>query len=458
MIVIHHPFIRSTRVSYFALASFLSITLLRSFGSTLFIPFVPDQASQSLSETRMPMSIQVPRPSSFWSNLPFAYHASTSSASLVSTPLTTAVQPDPRLIQQALATLSALVLPESPTVVTATTNTAPSAGDTTTDPGHTKPCCALSIRNKHVALSVPVSHQESHPSIARKLRHKLLRINKTDNTELKTITASVADPAHNCTCSLSTIAKSQALELIGKTFAPLAIYSSHIASFFSPVLARLESELGAIHQNVVRTIHTSVNMTRTSITTAARGAQIVKSSFSHFFSSHTPSASEEIARASAMFDTLSEYVEGHLEALEEQAEAMQEKSMESIYQAKRGLNRLMRDLKTLRGIDDKKISTDVEKDGPLPFSHMQEKSSSKRYVQRLKGRIGSDGKGDTKRRRRDHSSRERRKERKLERGLKKDGEVLHPIPNMEKPSRGKRILDQIHHCLHSEKGAMALVL
>ncbi|WWC58413.1 uncharacterized protein I303_100953 [Kwoniella dejecticola CBS 10117] len=422
----------STRVSYFALASFLSITLLRSFGSSFFVPFVPEPKEYSSATTSTVSPTQV-KSTSFWDHLPFASPASTSSESSVSTTPITAVQPDPRLIQQALATLSSLVLPETMPLSTASTKKDADEQQETTQRGFIKPCCALSIRNNVVALSIPSTSQASRSSITKKLTQKLLRTNKTDNiTSLDATSAQVA--AQNCTCSLSTLAHSSIHDIIDKAFGSVSAYTIYLASVFGPIIATLEKELGSTYSFVARTVRIGVNTTRTSINTAARGAHVLKNSLSDFFASHAPSASEELSKASAMFDSLSEYVEERFEALEEQAEVMQEKSIESLYQAKRGLDRLISDLKKFRGIEDK-TSTDVEKDGPLPFAHMKHSPTSHRRRHTREGKLKS------------RVRREGRRDKKMQGNWIKDkkDEVLHPMPPMEKPSRKRKILDQIHH-------------
>nr|XP_019049036.1 hypothetical protein I302_02816 [Kwoniella bestiolae CBS 10118]OCF27966.1 hypothetical protein I302_02816 [Kwoniella bestiolae CBS 10118] len=435
----------STRVSYFALVSFVSITLIRSFGSNLFVPFVPDARTERASIATTAVSVETPKSSSFWDHLPFASPASTSSVSAASTP-TTAVQPDPRLIEQALATLSSIHdrLSSAASIKPTADTTAHESSKHIREGNHNSrsstSCCSLSVRNNNVALTVPpsVNPPESKVSIAKKITQKLLGANKTDEPDVNTTPATQASPP-DCSCSLSTIVRCQVFDRIVGPVKFYAIASSqYVDGIFSPILQILVERTAQLFSS-------KTNTTAAAVDRASRGAVLLKDGIGNFFISHVPSANtESLARASAMFDSLSEYVESRLDALsdslDEQVETMQEKSMDSIVKAKKGLDRLISDFKAYRGIEDdgksKARSTDVGKDGPLPFAKMESPCKA--------------ASGGCKRTRRGEARKEKRM---LKREMRLRGkEVNINIPPMEKPSRGKRFMDMVHH------GAMAFVL
>lgn len=146
-------------------------------------------------------------------------------------------------------------------------------------------------------------------------------------------------------------------------------------------------------------------------------------------------------------ENLSEHLEQQANALaalvEEQTTIMQEKSIDSLKQAKRGLNKLIAEVrKTTQDGDQGKLrQSNVGKEGPMPFTRMRNRAKrpalvrSSRQYQRQ--RSGQD---------------ERRPDR------------LFPPPEI--PSRGRRFLDMVHHVGRHEigfgadpsKGAVALVL
>ncbi|KAK6905518.1 hypothetical protein I203_106347 [Kwoniella mangroviensis CBS 8507] len=433
----------STRVSYFALASILSVALIRTFGSNMFVPFVPDYKDSATDIGTTSMPLETPKSSSFWGHLSFASHASTSSASSASTP-TTAAQPDPRLIEQALSTLSSIhVRLSSAAIIKPTADTGYQKTDKDdkarrNNARSSTSCCSLSVRDNNVALTVPpAAHPpDSRVSLARKFTQKLLRVNKTDGPDMNTTSTSSA-PVVDCSCSLSTIVQSQILERIIRPAKAYALTTSRY----------IDAVLGPILHSTGRLLGSGLYATNQALHQASRGANALKNRIKHFFTSHSPSSKEEsLARASAMFDSLSEYVETRLDALsdslDEQADIMHEKSMDCIIKAKKGLDRFISDYKAYRGAEGdgqpKIKSTDVEKDGPLPFTHMD---SSCQLAK------GGEGCKKTRRGQARHEKRMLKQEWRL-RGKK----VNMNIPPMEKLSRGKKFMDMLHH------GAMALVL
>ncbi|WWD09221.1 hypothetical protein V865_007343 [Kwoniella europaea PYCC6329] len=431
----------STRVSYFALASILSVALIRTFGSNMFVPFVPDYKDPATDIGTTSMPLETPISSSFWDHLSFSSPAATSSASSASTPIT-AVQPDPRLIEQALSTLSSIhdrlssAASIKPTADTAYQKPDKDDKARSTNARSSTSCCSLSVRDNNVALTVPPAAQppDSRVSLARKFTQKLLRVNKTDGPDTNTTTTSSA-PVVDCSCSLSTIVQSQILERVVRPAKAYALTTSRY----------IDAVLGPMLHSTVRLLGSGLHGTNQALHQASRGANAVKNRIRDFFTSHSPASKQEsLARASAMFDSLSEYVETRLDALsdslDEQADIMHEKSMDCIIKAKKGLDRLISDYKAYRGIEDdsqlKLKSTDVEKDGPLPFTHMDSSCKS------TKGGCKKTERGQA-----------RHDKRMLRKGLRLRGKKVNMnIPPMEKSSRGKRFMDMLHH------GAMALVL
>ncbi|WWC86065.1 uncharacterized protein L201_000936 [Kwoniella dendrophila CBS 6074] len=487
-----------TRVSYFALASFLSVTLLRTFGSNLFVPFVAEPTIKT-QPTESILSAEVTRSSSIWDRVPFVSPFALSSLNSPNEPTHTAVQPDARLIDQAFSTLSSIhqrlssAATDSPSSLNVQKegSTSEKKQKDVTSRSSTS-CCSISVRNNNVALTIPplTRQPDGKASIARRLSRKLLRVNKTDHSE-SNATAPAQSPNPSCTCSLSTTAQNVVYDRLATIFGPASIYglatTHHLGHILQPILANLEAELRLLYSLTSQIIRQGITVSNATIHQAAKGAVIAMTSVDNtvhrindiahnFFTSHTPfTRNQPLASASDMLDSVSDYIETHFDALadslEEQAENMQEKSWDHIYKARRGLDRLIRDYKKMRGVEDEiqVHFTDIEKDGPLPFSHMKRKRS---------GNEGSQ-EGGLRPTRRGEARKERRKERKvMEKALRGNKVKIvpppPPIPPMEKSSKGKTLLDMVHHVSivglsfviacelnanhNYKKGAMALVL
>ncbi|WRT63961.1 uncharacterized protein IL334_000888 [Kwoniella shivajii] len=463
----------STKISYIALASLFSIALLRSFGSTFCIPFVPD--SKDISEPKVvptTISESLPRSASFWDHLPFASPATTASVAIDPSTSASVVQSDTRLIQQALSTLASIhdKLSSAAVKIPATEQSAIHSQPTSKiEPSGSRSstsCCSLSVRNTNVALTIPpaVHPPDSRVSMARKFTQKLLGINKTEGVEKPNATEIQASTP-NCTCSLSTVVQTEILERLTRISRPALAYAATTSRCLSNVLGllinALEKDMNEIYHLSGNIVKTTIATSETAIHRAAKGAAVsreivatalrkVQTQIYSFFTSHSPGSKDEsLARASAMLDSLSEYVEDRLDVLsdtlEEQANNMQEKSMDSIYKAKKGLDRLIQEAKKMRGVEEEKVrSTDAEKDGPLPFTHM----SSRPFMGRKeRARYHRPRRGDKRK-----EKREEREGVDQELRGKKVNIITHPMPPMEKPSKGKRLLDMVHH------GAMAFVL
>ncbi|OCF38561.1 hypothetical protein I317_07671 [Kwoniella heveanensis CBS 569] len=470
----------STGMSILALASVLSLALFRSFGPSSLISAVTQQTQeQAAAPATFTTPASTEKPSSIWDTLPFLpISLATTSALAASSP--TAKQPELQVIKQALSTLSTLqdrlssaanrASKTDPTVMKDEAPIMPQDQNLRTSTS----CCSVSIRDDQVALTSRVSVTEKHTSLARKLTEKLLGVNRTAETAVNVSTAGV-NPSPNCTCSLSTYFQSQVLARIAATFVSTRYYTlttaQYLGHIFGPILASIEQEISVL-ANLTR-LYTSaaLSTSRSSLFQAAQGAAIIHERINHtmrratdgissyFTARNSGQQAQDSASAQDLLDSLSEYVETRLDGLSDmiadEAQAMQERGWDCIYQAKSGLDKLISDIKKLHPKSDKSgneatskavsaAEAQVDKDGPLPFAHMEVHPPVARLGRR--GRTAVQDRSGT--RARGSARRERRQERRyVERKLrgKKVNVIVPPIPAPEKPSRAKRVMDLVHH-------------
>ncbi|KAK8865754.1 hypothetical protein IAR55_000901 [Kwoniella newhampshirensis] len=363
---------------------------------------------------------------------------------------------DLQIIKQALSTFSTPSKKAEMALQASTTNTPRAGADMKEVPrrptsGSSTSCCSVAVRRDQVvALTVPPSTTPfDHRSMAEKWSQKLLGSEQPKTFRQKNVSSSIV-PKPDCACDLLTMLRSEVLSRLRGIAQPTKTYalmtSRYIDYLLGPIFASLDKELGDLLNFVLRLGKLASSASHTVFSRASRGAIVLssnlrqtQSNISNFFTSHKPASGEEsLARAQAMLDTLSDYVEARLDGLsemiEEQADTMQEKGMDSIKKAKRGLDKLIRDAKRL-GKDGQgkamQIKMDVGKDGPLPFKQMTSKREKRaKHVHR--------------------SGRRKIEERDVRLKKFEIPKVSYPPP--QPPSRAKRIFDMIHH------GAVALVV
>ncbi|WVF70749.1 hypothetical protein IAT40_005543 [Kwoniella sp. CBS 6097] len=477
----------TTPMSLLALASVLSLALYQSLGpnAVLFSLSQPSQPGVT-APTSVTTPVHTVKPPSIWDSLPFL-PISLVSTSTPAASSPTAIQPDLQVIRHALSTLSTLQ-----DKLSSAANRA-----STTDPIKTKQeapiapkdqnlrsstsCCSVSIRDDRVSLTVSGPAAENEISLAKRITQKLLGADKTGET-VETATAAETTASPDCTCSLSTYTQTEFLARIASTFASGRYYalttSQYFSHIFGPLLASLEHELAALANLTRRYTSAASSVSRSALNNASREATYVvgrvntavhraTNDMSSFFTSRKDGRQDQPGpSAHDLLDSLSEYVEARLDGLSdmiaEEAEVMQEKGWDCIYQAKSGLDRLISDVKKLhpkikegdgKTTKPKAASSEVEveTDGPLPFAHMEVHKPITRLSRRERSQDGPGARART----RGLARRERREERRyVERKLrgKKVNVIVPPIPAPEKPSKAKRMMDLVHH------GAMALVI
>ncbi|WWD18065.1 hypothetical protein CI109_102512 [Kwoniella shandongensis] len=453
-------------MSVFALTSVLSLALYRTLGpSALLPPYNKGANDPATAAPTTPTPAVTHKPFSIWDHLPLSPLAATSlTSSSADSAKTTGVIADLQLIKQALSTLST---PHSkgqiPPAASTTDVPHKRVEDSVSPPSRhlarsSTSCCSVSIRNNDVALTVsPENMPINHRAKARKWSRKLLRAEQPEKLQPENDT-SAPTTSPGCSCSFSTAVRSEVaarLQSLAKPVKTYALISTHYLDyFFGPFLAALDKELGDLLRLAIDLGKFASYTSQTVLSQASRGAVVSQAAtrsmvervhrrMSNFFSVHNPAPSEEsLARIQAMLDNLSHYVEARLDSLseiiEDRTDTMQEKGMESIKKAKKGLNKLITEAKRLGkdGADDKvvHVKMDVEKDGPLPFRQMGSRRQRQvpRTLRRKSGRGCKAAAKETKKK------------------IVAKTEFSFPPP--EVPSRARRIFDMIHHA------AVALVV
>ncbi|WVR05717.1 hypothetical protein IAU60_002741 [Kwoniella sp. DSM 27419] len=459
----------SKRVSFLALASVLSLALFRTFGSGAFdkLPYLKyvfnaERHIDGVSESSLP---QTNGASPLWDSLTLSSTRSEQLHAPIETSPRKGDHPDIKIIKHALSTLSnfqdklSSVASRSPVSSQAPDHTVTrDLAQPAIRPGGS--CRSVALRNDKVALIVANAHPREHRSFAKKFTDKLLGHPMPDEPSLRAVDPNQARPVQ-CSCEVS-VMSDLALRITTTFDSAQRTASAIVCSFqhhFNPVLRSLERDFGIIwamsHSasqdalaRAVRGATIATKLARNAYLRAIQGVSALVKSTSHSIRS---TSADEAARAQALIESLSEYIEDRFDSLseliEEQAEAMHERSVDSIHKAKQGLNRLLREAKMLQSGTQQAgaaaTSSDVGNDGPLPFAHMSRMWRLGRQTVR----------GESRPRWSDQGRSQRRGQRRHERTLGKQrlmGKAVR-LPPPEKPSL-KRFMDAVHH------GAMAFVI
>ncbi len=442
-------------MSVLALASVLSLALLRSFGPGASpIIDVIEEESPGLSDLQTTsVSTTTGKAFSIWDHLPILPAATITAVETTSVaPIATHLIPDLQLIKQALSSFSTnsdKVAAPDPAITKS--GAIGETVESSTHPRHKRrqamsstTCCSLSTRDSQVALTtVTTALSTANSSWPKTLRQRIMR--GPTNTTIVNVRASTP----SCPCSLSQHVRSEMMSRIGLTFGPMAQYaasaSRYLDRFYAPALAELQKELGELLEMARTIAKTTSTLSQLLVNRAVRGVVVSRAALNSATSrlrQHLPTPAvsrkitnttaehtviqEAIAVTRANIDNLSDYVESQATALSEFVEEhtiiMQEKGMESLKQAKKGLDKLIAEAKkiTRDPVEEKITSTDVSKRGPMPFwgTGMRADRPPLSRSSRLH--------------RRHHSKRTERRPK-------------GSFPPPEIPSRGRRFLDMVHH-------------
>ena len=431
--------LRSVRVSVLALASLLSIGLLGSVGK---LPGTSlDRKNPAVDSSASAASSPLPSASrtSIWEHFAVSpVLLTTSTSSVVATPSSTGKIPDLQLIKQALSTLSTtfnVVAPVDPDTTPSTSKYSEEEDDETRTKTKSRrrrtsvnvSCCAVSVRDTNTGLSVrPTQYSlittdtSWKSSIARKLR----RSPANDSTP----NATHATP---CSCELSEhlgmAFTTSVLRGISFTRHQSSLLAQYLGTVYAPAMLELQREWQELLALLRTMSEASSTLTQFIIRRAARGISISRKALDATSTTlranmpeiHKPQVDPEtIAKAKAKAKVLSEYVESQAvsmaEYLEEQTTAIQEKSLESLKQAKRGLDRLVVEAR-------KVINDDLAEFSTLSLKGKLESKRGRSARNRSRKLTGAKSRGAKERRR------------------------ATRIPPPQKPSKGRKLLDMIHH-------------
>ena len=381
------------------------------------------------------------------------------------TPQSTPFIPDLQVIKQALSTFSTSPNKATPAEPLTTDSKMKEgvnveAGEGTSHPrrkrkasGASDPCCALSVRNKNDALigipsrpSALIATDQSRPNLVR----RMFRATPNLSEPAVQIENETDQPA-NCSCDVMQRPATELLvSWLAKTIkdygGPVALYSAtalqHINEIYEPVMAELQKEYRELVELFRSVAEASSTLSEFLIRRAARGVSVSRQAMERATSSlrqrmpEIPKPlidQEAIARARQRIDNLHEYVEEQAaslaEYMEEQSIIVHEKSMESLKQAKKGLDKLIIEARRMvDGQDKAKTETNVHDEGPMPFLQMEaEGGGPKRWKDRIR------------------SSRKRRRESRSAIGEARRRVHAHRRVPPEEPSRARKLLDAIHH-------------
>ena len=348
--------------------------------------------------------------------------------------------PDLQIIKQALSTFStksAKGVPAEPMTTDQVDNKGEVGRAPRRKPENSSLCCALSIPNEHVALTVatvPGGLSTVDGSWAKTIRRKVLRGPANDTR----VVANTTKPLEPCLRSLSYDLRSGLLASIVTSLGPIQQYTLSatrmIVTIYGPAMAELKKEFGELLALTKAMAETTSTLTEFVIRRAARGVAVsrrVLDEATNSLRQHIPPLPqgpivdhEAVARARAQIDTLSVYVEDQAAAmavyLEEQSALMHEKGMESLKQAKRGLDKLIDEArKVVDGEEHDKLAS-VHAAGPMPFAQMGGRKWRPVQLSRME------------------SVKERTR-----RAWRREGRSGHPPP--DRPSIGRNIFDMVHH-------------
>jgi hypothetical protein len=301
--------------------------------------------------------------------------------------------------------------------------------------------------------------------------------------------------AQPCDCGLGTYTGTQALNRIIASFPPIYKYalaaSDYLGQIYGPALAELHQEFNELMSLFKTIAETTSTLSEFVIRRAARGVSVSRQaleSASQRIKEHMPPMPpmppmphphvphvdpEALIKAREKIDTLSEFVEDQAAMLadyvEEQTTLVQEKSMQSLRQAKRGLDKLIGEARQAIGGSAGEANQGVNADigGELGRVRVQDLPGSRWHAARAaRGRRPV---------RQQRSARPRAKivDRVKERRARRMGpgqdQPRPPVEvHMEERSRAGKVWDAIHHvsateglrrtAYHLSQGAMALVV
>lgn len=475
---------RSVHVSVLAMASLVSLALLRAYGplgvnGPLFQPTTAPAVPTVLFGGR----------TSVWDRFASTpVEVSTTVAQSAATaPATTPLIPDLYLIKQALSTFS--TQPAKPIA-----EGGPKCQDeadrlvTTmarkrkaTLPSNS--CCAVSVRNTNHGLIVPPK-PHSDP-IWRRTLDRMVRLNATSVNATTNTESNESVHAEPCDCSLGVFTGSQVLNRIVASVPPIYHYAlaatEYLGQIYRPALAELRKEFTELLSLFKALAETTSTLSEFVIRRAARGVGVSRQALelaSQHVKDHMPPIPhphmhvdpEAVAKAKKKVDTLSEFVEDQAAMLadyvEEQTALLQEKSMESLRQAKRGLHKLIGETRKAIGDDSIEMRGDASSDvdRALDRIRVQDLPGSRWRAREARGRRNVKEQRNTRPRVKVVDRvRERRTRRK---GPEHSGPRVEV--RMEERSRAGKVWDAIHHVSLSEsrrriahqssQGAMALVV
>ncbi|KAK4685824.1 hypothetical protein P7C73_g4317, partial [Tremellales sp. Uapishka_1] len=391
-------------VSFFALASGLSMVLLGSFGPGSAIP-IGDQIAR-VKSTLPPAFTQIT--SGFWDSLPATVLAP-STVSAESHPTGSSSRtPDLNVIRQALSTFSTADQHETPSLPSTTESClsqSSSIGNSGRS-GRRREARTSTICRRLLAPAAPIlTISSGGPS----------------SGEQPLLTNPMNETQSTCHCGLVEHISGELSSLVlapVKNFGVSALQL--VDNIWGPTLAILMKDYQEV-MSLARTIAASTEKVSASvIRRAAKGAMISRHALATLVEKASTSlprareieaesqalAREAIVKAKMSLDILSEYVEGQLsekgKSFREKGKALQEGGKSSVYQARRGLDRVLEE--AWRTVED-----------DSPFDHFPLKRHHS--TGRSKGEGTKEGKGATRR----------------------------VLPPPEKPSTMSQVWDMIHH-------------
>lgn len=448
---------RSTSISVLALASLLSVALVHSF-TTSASRGTERSMTPSTNGITIPSLLSSGRTASIWDRLSMPVEASTTQTLPADRSVPTGLIPDLHLIKQALSTLSTI-----PTKGSAGSTSADGPDIITNKPGQDAPndrkrkaaamsdsaCCAVSVRKSDSLAAIrqaPLQPATTDKVWARAIRRKLSGQHSQNGTEERIHYAMTnqTESLEPCACLPSHHLRADFLSYLIRTVLPVQQHLNSslqtLASIYAPVRAELlrdYAELIALSRSLAEATSTLAEFV---IRRAARGLGVSRQTVDRLTRSvrahlpvipvpHVPHIdTRALLKARQSIDHLSELVEEQAVAfadfVEEQSTILQERSVDSLRQARRGLDKVIREAR--KAVGDEQSSKDVIRE-PLPKVIQRKELSGRQARERLRS-----------------LKREMRAHRTAERGYTRRGEATSRF-KIEQPSRGRKIWDAIHH-------------
>jgi hypothetical protein len=385
-------------------------------------------------------------------------------------PISTTLIPDLQLIKQALSTFSSdsdeKTATEEP-VVTDRPDQEPIA-----TPGEkpnkrkrksstSNPCCAVSIPPAQVGLSVHTTSDtpDENDTWSRAIRRKISR--QAVNVPATHPSANSSHSNRTCECEVSRQRGSEMVSNILGRFGALHRYMASASHYFMAIYAPVMAELGkewdeavALLRDVAETTSTLIQFV---IRRAARGVHVSRRALGSATDGlrakmppvpQPPIDAHTLVKAREQIDRLSEYVEDQAvflaEYIEEQTMMLHDRSMESLHQARRGLDKLIAEAK--KTVSDGGTLDAPGKEFP-PKSHKRHS----RPARPVKERVRLD-------------ARSRRSLRKLQREERKvfEAKMTHwakvrgGLPKPEDKTRMGKMWEMLYHVSVSDASARRL--